>query len=120
MNCFTHQDRAAVGSCKACFKGLCVACAADLGHGLACKGLHEVRVGDIENIVSRHVLALKHGHKSSLIAPALYFFMGALFLTIGLFRSYSIEWFPVSMGGGFMVFGVITFFNNRAFWRKRA
>jgi len=120
MICFYHQDRAAVGTCKACSKGLCAACAADLGHGLACKGQHEQRVTDIENMVSHHALALKNGNKTSMIAPALYFFMGALFLAIGLFRSYNIEWFSVILGGGFMVFALITYFNNRAFWRKKA
>ena len=118
MNCFTHQDRAAVGICKACAKGLCAECAADLGHGLACKGQHEAEVEALDSIVKRNANMLTTSGKSLLIAPALYSFMGALFLLIGLFRSYNIEWFSVIMGGGFMVFGVITFVNNRALWRN--
>ena len=38
MECFQHEGRTAVGSCRACFKGLCRACAVDLGRGLACAG----------------------------------------------------------------------------------
>jgi len=44
MRCFNHQDHEAVGCCKACGKGLCPDCAADLGHALACRGSHEAMV----------------------------------------------------------------------------
>jgi len=38
MECFAHEGRPAVGSCRACFKGVCRTCAVDLGRGLACAG----------------------------------------------------------------------------------
>ena len=38
MECFAHDGRPAVGSCRSCFKGVCRACAVDLGRGLACRG----------------------------------------------------------------------------------
>jgi hypothetical protein len=38
MECFQHEGRPAVGSCRACFRGLCRGCAVDLGRGLACAG----------------------------------------------------------------------------------
>ncbi len=38
MECFQHEGRAAVGSCRACFRGVCRGCAVDLGRGLACAG----------------------------------------------------------------------------------
>jgi len=38
MECFAHDGRPAVGSCRSCFKGVCRACAVDLGRGLACPG----------------------------------------------------------------------------------
>ena len=41
MNCFNHPDVPAVGMCKACQKGLCMECAVDLGHGIACKNHRE-------------------------------------------------------------------------------
>jgi hypothetical protein len=41
MNCFNHPDVPAVGICKACQKGLCMECAIDLGHGIACKNHRE-------------------------------------------------------------------------------
>jgi hypothetical protein len=38
MECFQHEGRPAVGSCRACFRGVCRSCAVDLGRGLACAG----------------------------------------------------------------------------------
>ena len=38
MECFSHAGRPAVGTCRACGKGVCRSCAADLGRGLACAG----------------------------------------------------------------------------------
>jgi len=38
MECFQHEGRPAVGSCRACFRGLCRGCAVDLERGLACPG----------------------------------------------------------------------------------
>jgi hypothetical protein len=38
MECFAHEGRPAVGTCRACGKGVCRVCAADLGRGIACAG----------------------------------------------------------------------------------
>jgi hypothetical protein len=38
MECFTHEGRPAVGSCRACGRGVCRTCVADLGRGIACAG----------------------------------------------------------------------------------
>jgi hypothetical protein len=38
MECFAHEGRVAVGTCRACGKGVCRGCAADLGRGIACAG----------------------------------------------------------------------------------
>jgi len=44
MECFQHEGRPAVGSCRACFRGVCRGCAVDLGRGLACAGRCEAGV----------------------------------------------------------------------------
>ena len=46
MNCFNHNTVPAVGSCKACCKGLCADCACELEIGLACKGPCETIVAE--------------------------------------------------------------------------
>lgn len=37
MNCYYHQNDAAVGTCNYCQKALCSACVKDLGFGIACE-----------------------------------------------------------------------------------
>jgi len=44
MDCFEHEGRAAVGTCRSCGKGVCRSCAVDLGRGLACAGRCEPHV----------------------------------------------------------------------------
>jgi hypothetical protein len=47
MRCFYHQDKEAVGLCKSCGKGVCLACAVDFSKGLACRGHCEDKVQSI-------------------------------------------------------------------------
>lgn len=36
MKCFSHPNNDAIGTCKQCHRGLCIACAADTNVGLHC------------------------------------------------------------------------------------
>jgi hypothetical protein len=36
MQCFLHQDVAAVGICRTCGKGICPACAREIDRGIVC------------------------------------------------------------------------------------
>jgi hypothetical protein len=47
VECFYHEGRPAAGACRACFKGVCRACAVDLGGGLACASRCEQAVRDL-------------------------------------------------------------------------
>ena len=47
MECFYHEGAAAVGTCRACLKGLCRRCAVELEGGLACPGRCEPQVRGI-------------------------------------------------------------------------
>ena len=44
VECFYHEGATAVGSCRACLKGLCRGCAVELEGGLACSGRCEPMV----------------------------------------------------------------------------
>ncbi len=37
MKCFAHHEADALGVCSACGRGVCEACAVDMGRGLACR-----------------------------------------------------------------------------------
>ena len=53
MHCFEHNSVPAVGSCKACHKGLCSECAVDLERGLACSGNCETDVAELAEMNER-------------------------------------------------------------------
>jgi hypothetical protein len=55
VKCFYHREADAVGSCKACSKGLCGTCAADVGKGLACRDSCEEQVRNINQLVDRNI-----------------------------------------------------------------
>jgi len=113
MKCFNHPDQDAVGLCKHCSKGLCVECASDLGHGLACKGSHERQVEDIDMLITRNTAIQTSAPKTTLTAPIFYLFTGIVFAGFGYFSTGRITNFPVVLGAGFIVFGVITFVQSR-------
>ena len=116
MHCFNHQDRHAIGSCKACHKGLCADCVTDMGHGLACKGTHEDMVETYHSIVSRSARIYQTYPRGSLIAPAFYLAMGLLFIGYAVMSGDGPRSFLFLMGCGFIVFAVVFYrFNRKAF-----
>ena len=118
MNCFNHVDVAAIGACKACSRGLCLKCATDLGHGIACKGIHEDRVEDLELIISKNATAFKDASKNLYILPAFYLFMGLIFSGYSLYRHGSFTEFSFVLGLGFIFFGLIFLVRNRKIFSK--
>lgn len=118
MNCFYHPNASAVGICKACSKGLCPECAADLEFGIACKNKHEQRAEDLEFVISKNTKAFRVAKKNPLIGVLFCGFMGAVFLGFGLWGRTQISWFSTIMGAGFLVFAVLLFIQNRAVWGK--
>jgi hypothetical protein len=55
VKCFKHRDADAVGSCKACSKGLCADCAVDVGRGLACGDTCVEQVRRVNELVERNI-----------------------------------------------------------------
>jgi hypothetical protein len=111
MNCFNHPDKAAVGTCKACHKGICPDCAADLGFGLACRGVHEQRVTEVEELISRNARIQTTAGSVRYLNPLFLLFMGAVFAGYGLMNGRGSK-FLVLLGVGFFVYGVYAFLAN--------
>ena len=120
MNCFNHPGTPAIGTCKACSKGLCKECATDLGHGLACKDTHEGEVNDLNMIISKNVKVFSAAPKNTLLAPLFYLFMGLVFAGFGYTSKGGVTDLPFILGIGFIVFGVVVFVRNRALFGKNA
>ena len=118
MQCFNHEDRSAVGLCKACGKGLCRECAADLGHGLACKGVHEDKVTSLNQITTKSAEIYDAAPKNALIAPVFVLIMGAVFVGSGFYYGAGRSSLSTTMGVLFVVFGLVTLVRNRALYRK--
>jgi hypothetical protein len=113
MNCFNHPDQAAIGTCKACSKGMCADCAVDLGSGLACKGAHEQRVKDLEMIISSNAKAYRSAPRNMFLMPVFFVFMGLVFAGYSLYNGRPMSHVSVVMGGGFIVFGILNFLVSR-------
>jgi hypothetical protein len=80
MNCYNHQDRPAVGLCKACYKALCAECMEVLPYGVACKGPCVERVRLLDRLLGASEQTMRATrytlHLGSIIS---------LFLGIGFF-----------------------------------
>lgn len=118
MQCYQHQDRVAVGLCKACQKAVCLSCGQDTGRGLACGEACADEVKAINEIVDRSKQIYSIGSKSKLPATGifLYAFFALAFMGFGLFplsQGKSAEWFLVIMGAGFLVIGVMGYVRTR-------
>jgi hypothetical protein len=120
MNCFNHPDAPAIGTCKACSRGLCLDCSSDLGHGLACKNSHENRVIDLEMIISKNVKAYADASKNIYLLPAFFLFMGLLFSGYSLYRDRGFTDLSFIMGLGFVFFGIVFFLRNRKIFSNNA
>jgi hypothetical protein len=119
VRCFNHPDREAIGSCKACSKGLCSDCAVDMEHGLACRGKHERAVENLHNMVARAAQVQATSGKVKYAAPIFYAFMGVFFCGFGYSRE-GLRSFLFPLGAGFLVWSVFVFMANRRAYKKSA
>jgi hypothetical protein len=113
MECFAHEGRPAVGSCRACFRGVCRGCAVDLGGGLACAGRCEdaarALIASVEQSVRIQGLSSRmvHGARAlwsglAWVALGVGVFVSLFGLTLPGFRAISLLGIP------FLAIGVLT------------
>ncbi len=86
MNCYYHPNQSAVGICKHCQRGLCIACAADVDDNLACKDRHEEQVRDMNIMLERNLLQTKQVGSNYRRNAVFYFLSGALFAGFGFYQ----------------------------------
>lgn len=120
MNCFNHPDVVALGTCKACAKGLCHACFVDLGHGLSCKGEHEATVQSYNDVLKRNQRVVAATPRNILITPIFYTFMGVVFVAWGITSGRGLMDFTVVLGGGFLIFALVCYLQARKILARRA
>jgi len=90
MKCFYHREADAVGSCKACSKGLCAACAVDVGMGLACREACEEQVRSLNQLIDRNIRVSPASeqvlgkHAGAYFAPGVFQILaGVVFVLLG-------------------------------------
>ena len=116
MLCFNHPDRQAIGVCRACQRGICKECTADLGHGLACKGKHEADVENLEHIVRQSTRIYAVTPKTRNAGPLFFGFMAAVFTVFGLIQGRGVTDLAFLLGIGFIAFAIYIYvYNKRAY-----
>ncbi|QDU20578.1 hypothetical protein [Urbifossiella limnaea] len=100
MNCFAHQAAPAVGICRACGKGVCAACAADTGAGLACPGACEDRVLLLGRMVDSNARVMRTADRQVWSSGMLGVVMGVLFLALAVWTYKEVHVMLTALTGG--------------------
>ena len=98
MKCYYHNERDAVGVCRACSKGLCPDCVSDLGPAIACRGRHEEQAKGL-------IATQSNANRAASILPGFSIVMGVVFAMWGaLSQPFSL--YLVLCGVGFAGLGL--------------
>jgi len=107
MKCFVHHNSDAVGTCRACNKGLCPACATDLGHSICCAGDCETKARTLHSQVQQSAVVLSAQRRNRFLAPIFFIGAGAIFIVFSSQGRGPWTSFAAAIGLGFIVFGII-------------
>lgn len=113
MKCFNHHDADAVAVCKRCQKGICSACAIDIGHSIVCSPEHQAESEGIEKLVNRNMEAAKMQPRSAAVGTLSWLIMGAIFLGFGI-QQHS-DFLIVFGGFGLVCWVYLNLYNSRVF-----
>ncbi len=120
MNCFYHPDIEAIGTCKACSKGLCEACAVDLGQGLACKDDHEDLVADYNKLIEKNIKVFSGQGSNTLLAPAFLLVFGLILMWGGIESNKGMTSFGFLLGLASAVFSYFVYRRNKEVFGSEA
>ncbi len=118
MNCFYHAERAAVGMCKQCGRGLCVECAALVDDTLACRDRHEEQVRGLNLVAQRGILQATRIRSGYIRNTVFYGLVGVLFVGFGLsqYRFLGLEAVFFMLIGAFLLYaGAADYFEGRKY-----
>jgi hypothetical protein len=83
MRCYVHRDADAVGVCRSCGRGLCPACAAEVGTALACLRRCEEDVRQLTDALRRQVQMMRPIGQQFANTATVYRVVRRLLLAIG-------------------------------------
>ena len=76
MKCYVHHESDAVGVCKFCLRGVCPACATEVGKVTACKDRCEQEVSAGLLFVSNAMTQAATSKRNRMLGPLILTFMG--------------------------------------------
>jgi hypothetical protein len=117
MRCFVHREAEAVGTCRACNKGICGSCAVDLGHSICCKGHCEAKATVLNAQLAQSNTVFQTQRRNRFVAPAFMAIMGAAFIAYAGDGTTSLNLGTV-MGGGFILFGIVLAIINQRYAKE--
>ena len=110
MRCFQHRETEAVGLCRACGRGACPDCAAEVEGGLACRGRCEDEVQATYGFLRRnrmsvgvHVWYLRYRATLFLFVASV-----AVVAALGSHPGREGEWVLFLLGGCFFLMSLLT------------
>jgi hypothetical protein len=84
VKCFYHQDLDAIALCSWCNRGLCPACAAEVGDRLACRGRCETAVARAIRIGEASTLMVEHSQRAHGVARLANYGLASFVLVVGV------------------------------------
>jgi hypothetical protein len=115
VHCFNHPDIGAIGVCKACTKGICMACVTDTGRGIACSPSCVEGVNSLHAFFNKNKQMFSIAAKNHLRSAIWLVLLAAGFIIFGFwiegdtpFRAYL-----VGMGVLFLVGAAFALLNSR-------
>lgn len=112
MKCLSHPDSDAVGICKHCNAGLCLNCAVQTSHGLACAAKCEEEVVKVGKLIDKNIIeaekiggVVSANRFQSRLTGFFYVFMGLFIFGWGLFGEMNSL---AIFGAAFTLFGIVS------------
>jgi hypothetical protein len=93
MHCYYHPVTDAVAICRSCGRGVCTACAAEVGKATACRGRCEADVAAITRMLTRNAAAFEHAAETFHRVAMLTALIAAIFFAFGyVMRARGVAW----------------------------
>jgi len=117
VNCFRHQDRTAIATCRNCGKAACSECCDDTGHGVACSAACIAELQEEYQLKERLKQSFGVGRKPPMPASIpTYALFGFILLGVAIYLSYTrpgIDYLTLAMSAVFFVMAAASYKRHR-------
>jgi len=118
MQCYRHQDRAAIAVCRHCGKAACADCCEDTGQGIGCSPDCAAEIQDSFRLRERLRQSFGVGYPQAVPASVfMYGLFGLILMLVGIYLSYSrhnVDYLTFAMAAVFFVMSGVSYRQFRA------